>query len=377
MSRFTVCHENWSLHHKGRLDQERHREKVRQAIRNNLAEIISEENIITSEEHRLVRIPVRSIRQYCFRFNQHQQKQIGQGNEATAIGDVVASGRSQGLRGKNAGSEPGLDYYEAEVSLDELSELLFDELALPNLEEKARPHLVAERIEFHDVRRRGPAGNLDRRRTVTAVFKRNALNGAPGFHGLTRDDLRYRTWVPVHRPQSAAVVLAMMDNSGSMGPFEKYIARSFFFWMVRFLRTNYDNVEIVFLAHHTEAWETTEDRFFSKGESGGTRCSTVYRLALDILATRFPPQLYNIYAFHFSDGDNLASDNDQCLALIGELLKVCNLVGYGEIEGPYYYTSTLRAVFRKISDPRFVTVGVREKNEVYKALKTFFRPAPN
>ncbi len=161
-----------------------------------------------------------------------------------------------------------------------------------------------------------------------------------------------------------------------MGPFEKYIARSFFFWMVRFLRTKYKNVKIVFLAHHVEAKETTEEEFFTKGASGGTRCSSVYKLALDIIEKHYNPQDYNIYAFHFSDGDNLASDNEQCVTLINELVKVCNLVGYGEIEGPYYYTSTLRSAYKKVSDARFTVVTIKDKTGVYPALKKFFSQGP-
>ncbi len=57
----------------------------------------------------------------------------------------------------------------------------------------------------------------------------------------------------------------MMDTSGSMGRFEKYMARSFFFWMTRFLRTKYETVEIEFIAHHTEAKVVSEEDFFFKG----------------------------------------------------------------------------------------------------------------
>ena len=81
----------------------------------------------------------------------------------------------------------------------------------------------------------------------------------------------------------------MMDVSGSMTEFKKYIARSFYFWMVRFLRTKYDNVEIVFISHHTEAREVTEEQFFTQGESGGTVVSSAYLLALEIISKRIDP----------------------------------------------------------------------------------------
>lgn len=158
-----------------------------------------------------------------------------------------------------------------------------------------------------------------------------------------------------------------------MGPFEKYIARSFFFWMVRFLRSKYQNVKIIFLAHHTEAKEVNERDFFYKGESGGTKCSSVYELALDIIKQRYNPDDYNIYAFHFSDGDNLPSDNAKCVNLVQELLQACNLFGYGEIEGLYYNSSSLMSVLKKIKNEKFTSALIKDKTGVFPALKEFFK----
>src|SRR5690606_8164933 len=124
---------------------------------------------------------------------------------------------------------------------------------------------------------------------------------------------------------------------------------------------------IVFLAHHTEAKIVTEEEFFSKGESGGTKCSSVYQLALQLIENKYHPHDYNIYAFHFTDGDNLASDNELCIDLVKKLLKHCNLVGYGEIEGPYYYTSTLKNYYKRITDRNFTVVTIRDKKDVYPA----------
>jgi uncharacterized protein len=168
-------------------------------------------------------------------------------------------------------------------------------------------------------------------------------------------------------------VIAMMDVSGSMGEFEKYIARSFYFWMVRFLRTKYQNVEIIFLSHHTEAKEVTEQEFFTKGESGGTKVSSAYQLALDIIQERYSPADWNIYPFHFSDGDNMFSDNRLCVELIQRLIEVCNLFGYGQIKQGWYPAGTLMTVYsQEIDNPKFVGVTIEEKEDVYPALQKFF-----
>lgn len=136
--------------------------------------------------------------------------------------------------------------------------------------------------------------NIDKKRTLIENLRRNANAGKSGIGGISPDDLRYKTWNEVIKPQSNAVILALMDTSGSMGSFEKYCARSFFFWMTRFLRRKYEHVEIVFIAHHTEAKEVTEEEFFNRGESGGTICSSAYQKAIDIIdsGTRLPIGIY-------------------------------------------------------------------------------------
>jgi uncharacterized sporulation protein YeaH/YhbH (DUF444 family) len=158
-----------------------------------------------------------------------------------------------------------------------------------------------------------------------------------------------------------------------MGEFEKYIARSFYFWMVRFLRTKYTNVKIVFISHHTEAKEVTEEEFFTHGESGGTQVSSAYELALKIIEERYPSDDWNIYPFHFSDGDNLPWDNERCVELVRALMELCNIFGYGEIrEGNYRSPSTLMSAYSKIQDRKFIAVTISDKTEVYPALRKFF-----
>ncbi|MBI3650009.1 MAG: DUF444 family protein [Acidobacteria bacterium] len=168
-------------------------------------------------------------------------------------------------------------------------------------------------------------------------------------------------------------------SHNSMSEFKKYIARSFYFWMVRFLRTKYDQVKIVFISHHTEAKEVTEEQFFTQGESGGTVVSSAYKLALDLITERFLPKDWNIYPFHFSDGDNYYSDNDEAIKLADELISTCNLFGYGEIgeEGALSYrrsSGALLSIFkdRLKNQDRFIGVRIDEKEDVYPALKEFF-----
>lgn len=382
-ARFSISREDWSLHRQGQMDQERHLEKVREAVKNNLADIVSDESIITSDGTKVVKVPIRSLNEYRFRYNWNKQQRAGQGPGDSKVGDVIAKdgGAQKGPgKGKGAGDTTGDDYYEAEITVDELGRMIFEDLGLPHLDPKKQPDLTERRYRWNDVRKTGLESNIDKKRTILEAMKRNALHGQPILQKFSRDDLRFKTWEERFEPITSAVVLAMMDTSGSMGEFEKYIARSFFFWMTRFLRTKYDNVHICFLAHSTEAREVTEEEFFTKGESGGTRCSSVYELALKLIDERYPSNQYNLYPFHFSDGDNLSSDNGRSIELVNQLLQICNLFGYGEIDGhsggpSYYRSSTLYSLYRReITHERFMATVIRDKAEVYSALRAFFGP---
>ncbi len=380
----SIQRNDWSLQRKGIIDQERHKERVREAIKKNLGSIISDEAIILSDGRRTVKVPVRSLDEYKFRFDHHKRKHVGQGDGKTKVGDVIARenqpGASGAGRGAGAGDDTGVEFYEAEVNIDELAALIFEDLELPFLEEKAKKAMPAKTTRFNEIRRTGVLANLDKRRMILENIKRNAREGGRArFGDVRKEDLRFKTWEEDVRFESNAVVLAIMDVSGSMGEFKKYIARSFYFWMVRFLRTKYDNVEIVFISHHTEAREVSEEHFFTQGESGGTVVSSAYALALDVIRARYNPRDWNIYPFHFSDGDNYYSDNEEAVRLADELIEACNLFGYGEIgeEGAGGYRRSSGALLSIFSDrlkgkDRFVGVKIDEKEDVYPALKQFF-----
>lgn len=370
---FVVSKDDWSLHRKGYQDQTRHQQKVREALKRSLPDLISEENIILSDGRKIVKVPIRSLDEFKFRYNYNKRKHVGHGDGDSKVGDVLGSDGSASRapgKGDSAGDQPGLDYYEAEVNLEELENLLFEDLELPNLKPKPQLDMEVTEIVFNDIRKKGIQTNIDKKRTLLEAIKRRAREGHAALT-ITPDDLRYKTWSEVRKPHSNAVIIAMMDTSGSMGQFEKYVARSFFFWMTRFLRHKYEHVDIVFIAHHTEAKEVSEEEFFTKGESGGTICSSAYAKAIEIIDSRYPPDRHNIYPFHFSDGDNLTSDNERCVRFIHELIKRSNLFGYGEVN-QYNRSSTLMSAYRHINDPGFRHYIIREKKEIYTALKTFF-----
>ncbi|MFD1908446.1 DUF444 family protein [Paenibacillus rhizoplanae] len=81
---FVVSKEDWSLHRKGHQDQERHQQKVREAIKGNLPDLVTEENIILSGGKQIVKVPIRSLDEYRIIYNFRKQKHVGQGGTGRA-----------------------------------------------------------------------------------------------------------------------------------------------------------------------------------------------------------------------------------------------------------------------------------------------------
>ena len=371
-----VSRDDWSLHRKGYLDQMRHKEKVDEVIKQQLGDLIVDESIILTDGKKNTKVPMRSLEEFRFRYDYNKKNHTGQGTRKMIPGEIIGRehAKGKGTDGSGAGEEPGEDIYEAEVTYEDLANILFEELKLPNLDNKKTPLIAHDRPEFNDIRKKGLMANVDKKRTLLESIKRQAFSQKLDKEvklRITPEDLRFKTWETRPNFETNAVILAMMDTSGSMGQFEKYISRTFFFWMVRFLRLKYENVEIRFLAHHTEAKEVTEEEFFTRGESGGTRCSSVYKYALDLIEREYPPAHFNIYPVHFTDGDNIGTDNSRALSLMKRLVEASQVVGYGEILRTHY-SSTLMTTLKRIADPKLRLVTIRDRNEVYIALKTVF-----
>jgi uncharacterized protein len=360
-------------------DRLRHRQKVREAIRNNIADIIAEESIIGKDNNRIIKVPIRGVKEYRFVYGDNAPG-VGQGgDQEPQPGQVVGQGE-KGKQPGQPGDQPGVDYYETDVRLDELIELMFEDLELPDLERKRLRQIEVEKqFRQKGYRRKGVRVRLDKKRTARSRLKRKKashrrdLIGAHSRFPFHKDDLRYHHSVSDWRRESNAVVLCIMDTSGSMDTMKKYLARSFFFILYQFICTRYQNVEIVFIAHHTEAQEVTEEDFFHKGESGGTFISSGYNKALDIINERFHPALWNVYVFHCSDGDNFESDNPAALKAATELARSSNLFGYGEIKplGAGYYGSSLIPLFSQLDEPNFQTLQIHRKEDIWTSFKTF------
>jgi sporulation protein YhbH len=359
--RYWIWRSTWDLYTKADDDADRHRQRVREAIRKNLVDLVTEESIVLSDGRRVVRVPLTSLEEPRFRFRSDEES--GQ----RAGGGSAGSGGFGAASGHEGGQAPGLlDFTETEITLDTADALLFDGWELPDLDRDRRAPGGAGGVTWRDWAAVGPRRNVVPRASLLRALRHAEPPGPVMFRP---GDLRFRRFDTDDGEDTGAVVVAMMDTSGSMGTFEKYLARSFFFWTIRFLRTRYPRVEVVFLAHDVRAREVDEETFFHRGASGGTVSSSVYQLALEVLE-RFPADRYNAYAFHFTDGGNLTSDNPLALERGSRLADRVNLFGYGEIHDTARNVSPLYSGFAGLDRARAVLL--RSKDDVFGALATFF-----
>lgn len=325
-------------------DRARHKQKIEKAIREGITDIVAEESIIGQDGKKKVRIPVRGIKEWQFIYGDNNQKSVGSSPGSDLEKDqIVRRGQQQGqASGRRAGNDKGEEFYDVEIDLNELAEYLFDSLNLPDLERKKLRTILEEKPKRHGTRTKGIPPRLDKKTSAIQRIKRLSAARRSGtveidpetgeeifpFH---ENDLRYHHISSKPKEATNAVIFFMMDVSGSMTQNIKFLARSFYFLLYQFIRHKYEKVEIVFVAHTTEAFETDEDSFFKRGSAGGTFVSSAPELAIEVIKERYHPSSWNIYAFHCSDGDNFDEDNDKAVAMFKELSLLSQLVGYVEI----------------------------------------------
>jgi uncharacterized sporulation protein YeaH/YhbH (DUF444 family) len=262
-------------------------------------------------------------------------------------GKGVGQGEGADGEGTKAGKDPGQHILEAEFTVDELAQLLGEALELPRIEPRGRDEINTGAVKYTGISRVGPESLRHFKRSYRQALRRVITTGTYDPERpkvlLDRADRRYRTSKPVPKPCTNAVLIYVMDVSGSMGHEQKELVRTESFWIDAWIRSHYEGTRNVYIVHDAAAKEVDRDTFFRIRESGGTVISSALDLAIRILDERFPVQDWNLYLFHFSDGENYSrQDTEKCMDLLrNRLLPDLNLFGYGQVEsygtsGDYY-----------------------------------------
>jgi len=360
------------------LDHGRFRQIIRGKIKQNLRKYISQGEMIAKKGKDSVAIPIPSVDIPHFKHGDKQQGGVGQGDGD--VGDSLGQGQDgdQPGQGHQAGDRPGDHLLDIEVSLQELAEIMGEELELPRIQPKGTEKIVAWKDKYSGIRTTGPESLRHFRRTFRQAIRRQVAMGTYDSKNPIiipiREDKRYRSWRSEPLPQSNAVIIYMMDVSGSMGDEQKEIVRIESFWIDTWLRSQYHGIESRYIIHDAMAKEVDRDTFFKTRESGGTMISSAYKLCAKMIDDEYPPDLWNIYPFHFSDGDNWSVDDTHtCVELLKkDVLPYVNLFSYGQVESPYGSGQFIKDLTEHFDeDERVVTSEIKGKDAIMDSIKEF------
>lgn len=356
-------------------DLQRFHKIVRGKVKSNLSKYISRGEMIGKKGRDLVSIPLPSIDIPQFRYGNKGSGGVGVGEGQPGQPLSPAQGDEPG----GAGDSPGGHILEVELTMEELAQILGEELALPRIEPKGRKNIVSKKDKYTSIRQVGPESLRHFKRTYKRALKRQVTSGTynpedPRVVPI-RSDKQYRSWKELPQPQSVACIVYMMDVSGSMTDEQKEIVRIESFWIDTWIKAHYKGVERVYIIHDAVAQEVDEHTFYHTRESGGTKISSAYELANRIIDARYDPADWNVYAFHFSDGDNWNDDVPKCLDILtSKLLPKLNLFGYGQVESPYGSGEFFEYIHELVSAHKnLVTSRVPDREAILGSIKEFLK----
>ncbi|MCX7977663.1 MAG: DUF444 family protein, partial [Bdellovibrionaceae bacterium] len=129
------------------------------------------------------------------------------------------------------------------------------------------------------------------------------------------------------------------------------------------------------IIHDAAAREVDENTFFRTSESGGTLISSAYKLAQDIINADYPPSEWNIYPFHFSDGDNWSGEDTRlCIRMLKEFfLPNTNVFCYGQVESKYGSGQFLKDLQKEFGEDheQIILSQIESRDKILDSIKDF------
>jgi len=327
------------MDHPIKRDHSRFRKIVKGKIRDSLKKYVSNGEMPIQKGSGTYKVPMPRIETPRFKFGSKQQGGMGQGDGEK--GDPVDQQGEPQEGNEEAGNGEGSKELDVELSLDELASILGEELELPKIEPKGKKSLQSTTDRYNSIGQVGPDSLKHFKRSYKEALKRQVSIGTYDKDNPVivpiRGDFRYRSANTTIEFENSAVVIYMMDVSGSMGDEQKEIVRTESFWINLWLKSQYKDIEIRYIIHDATAKEVDEDTFFKTRESGGTLISSAYKLCREIIQEDYNPSEWNIYPFHFSDGDNWSTDDTKlCLDILkNDIIPASNVFCYGQVESRY------------------------------------------
>ncbi len=364
----------YELFSRGTRDWLRHNEKVRQAVRDHLPELVAGSDVLSDARDRTVKVPVRFMEHYRFRLRDPDEQQ-GAGQGDAKPGDVLRPARPVSGSDPAGGEGEGQVSFVLEFQIDDILDWLWEDLQLPNLQPREGSSVEEDAYVREGWDKRGARSRLDRRRTMREAVKRRGAQPDSQVP-IGNDDLRFRQLARRRKPTTNAVVFFVLDVSSSMDEHCRKLAKTFFFWALQGIRRQYTSVETVFVAHTVGAWEFDEEQFFQVRGEGGTKSSTGFAKAREILDERYDPAQYNCYLFYATDGHNFSEDRAAATETVRRLLPDMNFAGYAEVsqQAHRHMDTEVAAIWQRLAADDF-PVGsytLTSDSDIWPAIKAFF-----
>lgn len=406
---------------KSTVNRQRFLRRYKEQIKESVADAVNRRSITNTESGEDVSIPTRDIKEPMF----HQGKggvreRVHPGNDQFIRGDKIdrpKGGQGSGGSGEGEASADGegSDDFVFQISKDEYLDILFEDLALPNLKKNQVNKITEWKTHRTGFQTSGVPSNISvvrslqqslARRTAMTAGKRRLMseleeeleriqrseppqimeemrikqeieelrNKIDSVPFIDTFDLRFKNYEKRPMPSSQAVMFCLMDVSGSMDQATKDIAKRFYVLLYLFLTRTYENVEVVFIRHHTQAKEVNEHDFFYSQETGGTIVSSALKLMHEIIEARYPLGEWNIYGAQASDGDNWADDSPRCKELLSnKLLPYCQYYAYIEITRRSHQTLWHEYEKLQASFDNFAMKNIRSVEDIFPVFRELFQ----
>jgi len=357
-------------------DLKRFDQIIKGKIRKNLKQFITKGDMKVPTGGKEISIPMENIDLPRFIIGSKDQEGVGQGDGQP--GDEISDGDSEKKSNDKAGNQPAEHDLDVSVDIETLAEILGEELCLPKIKPKGNKSVQSESQKYSSIRKVGPQSLSHYKRTYKEALKRQVSLGNYDEENPIvtpiKSDFRYRSSKLTSKPDNSAAIIYIMDVSGSMGNEQKEIVRLESFWIDAWLKKQYQGIERRYIIHDASAKEVDQKTFFQTKESGGTLISSAYKLALDIIEKSYPSDNWNIYIFHFSDGDNWSSEDTKlCMRILqAEIFPKLNQFSYGQVDSRYGSGQFYRDLLERFTNHDCLVVSrIPDKESIYESIKTF------
>mgnify|MGYP001585477436 CR=1 FL=1 len=351
--------------------------KLKDSAKKNIRNIINGD-FTAVRGKKIVTVPINEIKIPVIHYSNIKDQGVsrGEGEE----GDII--GIDEEENGIRAGNSPGRHTKYAEISIEEIVELLGEELKLPNIKPKGEEILQGDKSKYNTIALSGPRSLLHKKKTYKKALLRSIMENEYNIKDpqiiLENDSFIYKSWKVKPTNMNNAAIFFMMDISGSLSREQLEIVRTMCFWIEAWLEKQYNKIDVKYIVHDTSAAEVTKEDFYSYSNGGGTLISSAFKLLSEIIQKSYPESDWNIYPIFFSDMENWENDDQTAIDIIrGELLPIVNQLSMGVIKNNYYqdwgnFGKKLISCLDNNEKEIVILTDIKDQSECYSAIKSFF-----